>query len=80
MDPLITFGLDKFAYLKNIGVQIKEKKITVKTAIGFGLFWQNTEPKKPFCEPSPLSNCQKGEKCFYREQIKLPGNNVMLSF
>ena len=34
MDPFITFGQDIFAYLKNIGVQIKEK-ITGKTAIGF---------------------------------------------
>ena len=25
MDPFITFGQDIFAYLKNIGVQIKEK-------------------------------------------------------
>ena len=36
-----------------MGVQIKEK-ITGKTASGFLLFWQNTGPKKPVNEPSPL--------------------------
>ena len=38
MNPFDTFGLDVFTYLKHIGVQIKEKKITGKTASGFLLF------------------------------------------
>ena len=60
MDPFIIFGPDIFAYLKNIGVQIKEKITgTCKTAIGFGLFWKNTGPKKPVCEPSPYSRMSR---------------------
>ena len=53
MNPFNTFGLDVYTYLKHIGVQIKAK-ITGKTASGFLLFWQNTGPKKPVNEPSPL--------------------------
>ena len=53
MNSFNTFGLDVFTYLKHIGVQIKEK-ITGKAASGFLLFWQNTGPKKPVNEPSPL--------------------------
>ena len=55
MNPFSTFGLDVFTYLKHIGVQIKEK-ITGKTASGFLLFRQNTGPKKPVNEPSPLNS------------------------
>ena len=47
MDPFITFGKDIFAYLKNICVQIKEKR-TGKTAIVFLLFRENTGPKSQF--------------------------------
>ena len=47
MDPFITFGPDIFAYLKNIGVLIKEKIIGI-TAIGLLLFWQNTGLKSQF--------------------------------
>ena len=55
MNPFNTFGLDVFTYLKHIGVQIKGKKITDKTAsVFFLLFWQNTGQKKPVNEPSPL--------------------------
>ena len=53
MNPLNTFGLDVFTYLKHICVQIKEK-IPGKTASGFLIFWQNTGPKKPVNEPSPF--------------------------
>ena len=47
MDPFINFGPDIFAYLKNIGVPIKEK-ITDTIAIGFALFGHNTGPKSQF--------------------------------
>ena len=50
MNPFNTFGPDVFTYLKQICVQIKEN-VTGKTASGF---WQNTGPKKPVYEPSPL--------------------------
>ena len=53
MNPLDTFELDVFTYLKHKSVQIKEK-ITGKTASGYLFFWQNTGPKKPVNEPSPL--------------------------
>ena len=57
MDPFITFGPDFLAYLKNIGVLIKEK-ITGRTAIGFLLFWQNTGPKSQFVNLA-LSNMSR---------------------
>ena len=44
-DPFITLGPDISAYLKNIGIQIKEKK-TGKTAIGFGLLFGNIQGRK----------------------------------
>ena len=47
IDPFITFGQDMFPYMKNIGVQIKEK-IIGKTAVAFLLFWENTGPKIQF--------------------------------
>ena len=52
-NPSITFGPYIFAYLKHLGVHIKEI-IICKTASVFLLFWQNTGPKKPVCGPTPL--------------------------
>ena len=66
MNPFNTFGLDVFTYLKHKGVQIKEK-ITGKTASGFLLFWQNTGPKKPVNEPSPL---HPGANCAYEHGLR----------
>ena len=51
--PFFVFGPVSFAYLKHVGVQIKGK-LTCNTASGFLLFGKNAEPKKPFCESSPL--------------------------
>ena len=44
-NPFITFGSDILAYLKHIGVQIKEKK-TCKTASCFWLFWEKYRAEK----------------------------------
>ena len=52
-NPFITFGPYIFAYLNHLGVHIKEM-IIGKTASVFLYFWQNTGPKKPVCEPTPL--------------------------
>ena len=53
--PSLLLGRICFAFLKHIGVQIKEN-ITGKTAIDFLLFWQNTGLKRPVCEPSSFKH------------------------
>ena len=69
MNPFNTFGPDSFTYLKHIGVQIKEKKSMVRLQVFFFFFWQNTGPKKPVYELSPLKSSSSSNFPHCTEEI-----------
>ena len=54
-----------------------ELKITGKTASGFLLFWQNTGPKKPVNEPSPLKSQYFEFKCKFNSILIQANINIV---